>query len=87
VIFTDSAAGTVSFLVSRCVKFAPRSHRCTQFHSVGTFDHSAKKGANSFHWDAQVGGTPLKAGTYRLQATPSAGGASGKAASAGFQVT
>jgi hypothetical protein len=86
VSFSDTAAGTVKFVVRRCTK-TNATNQCTAYVAVGSFTHTAKAGANSFHLSAHLNGQALKQGSYQLQATPSAGGRTGNTLGATFRVT
>jgi hypothetical protein len=100
--YTDSQAATTTFVVrlghrgvrkgKRCVKPPRRPsgkhlRACTRYLSVGSFAHSDGVGRNSFHFTGRLRGRKLKAGKYRLAATPRANGVKGKTVTAGFRIT
>lgn len=84
VSYTLSEASTTTFKGERavpgvksghsCVKPSARTRRgkrCTRFVAVsGDFTHSDSTGANNFRFTGRIGGRALKAGNYRLDATP-----------------
>jgi DNA-binding beta-propeller fold protein YncE len=84
VSYTVSEAAVTSFKVERAVQGVKRGHtcvrpsrrtrrgkRCTRFVAVrGSFTHADIAGANRFHFSGRIGGKALKAGNYRLNATP-----------------
>ena len=62
------------------------SKRCTRYVAVGTFTHADRAGANKFFFTGRVRGKTLKAGSYRLDATPQSGGKNGKTVSVKFRI-
>jgi hypothetical protein len=63
------------------------SRGCVRWASLqGSFVRQGAKGDNSFAFDGRIGGHALGPGTYRLIATPSANGATGKGQAAGFKI-
>ena len=74
----------------RCLKPTPknhRPHRCTRLVAVpGTLILTGSAGTNSFVLDGQIGAHKLAPGSYRLTLMPTAGGRTGTARSAGFQI-
>ena len=92
-------AATVRFAVARllpgrrirgrCVKPTKANHRarrCTRLVTLGRFTLSGRAGLNAFRFSGRLGGRKLAPGNYRLTATPSAGGKTGRAASAAFRI-
>jgi Divergent InlB B-repeat domain len=75
----------------RCVKpTANNRHgrRCTLLVGVaGALTASARQGANTFTINGRIGGHRLKPGSYRLTATPTAGGLTGTPDTTTFQLT
>lgn len=75
---------------ARCV--APtrrnrRARRCTRHVPVkGSFSRRSRAGANGFYLTGRIGGRRLARGTYRLMATPNAGGLSGNTLSRTFRI-
>jgi PKD repeat protein len=99
--YTDTQAATTTFTVlrpqpgvkrgKRCVKPSKRergkrARRCTRYVPVGSFTHTDLPGPNRFHFSGRVGRRKLKAGNYRLDATPRAHGTTGKTVSATFRI-
>jgi FG-GAP-like repeat len=85
VSYQDSTNATTIFTVGRalpgvkrghnCVASSPRptrrSQHCTRYVAVpGTFTHTDSAGTNRFRFTGQIGGSTLKPGKYRLDATP-----------------
>ncbi|MFL5781327.1 MAG: hypothetical protein ACJ760_08445 [Thermoleophilaceae bacterium] len=74
----------------RCVKPTKsnrNAHKCTRLVAVpGSFTRASSGGTNSFRFTGRIAGQKLKAGKYRLLATPSTGGKTGRAASVSFQI-
>ena len=74
----------------RCVKPTKanrKARKCTRLVPVsGSFTRAGSAGANSFRFTGRLAGHKLKAGKYRLVATPSVGGKIGRAASVPFQI-
>jgi CSLREA domain-containing protein len=74
----------------RCLKpTKANSHarRCTRYVPLaGEFTLPGAAGANRFHFSGRLSGRKLKPGSYRLQATPSAGGKTGPVTSASFRI-
>jgi uncharacterized repeat protein (TIGR01451 family) len=60
--------------------------RCTRYVALGGFTVSGSAGANSLRFSGRLGGHKLTPGTYRLLATPSAGGRTGRQATASFRI-
>jgi hypothetical protein len=61
--------------------------RCTRVVTLkGSFSRIGVAGKNSFHFTGRLNGTKLKPGRYRLVATPTAGGKTGKPTSSGFRI-
>jgi RTX calcium-binding nonapeptide repeat (4 copies) len=61
--------------------------RCTRFVLIrGSFTRAASAGANRFRFTGRIGGRKLAPGSYRLQATPRAGGRNGPTARAAFRI-
>jgi hypothetical protein len=52
----------------------------------GGFTRSDTAGRNALRFTGRIGGRALAPGRYRLSATPSAGGISGRAVSAAFRI-
>src|SRR5205085_12224447 len=100
--YAENHAATATFTVRRatagiknrhgvCVKppkgkSVKRSKRCTRYVAVGTFTHADRAGANKFFFTGRVRGKTLKAGSYRLDATPRSGGKNGKTVSVKFRI-
>jgi hypothetical protein len=74
----------------RCLKPTKangHARRCTRYLPLaGEFTLTGAAGANRFHFSGRLSGQKLKPGSYRLQATPSAGGKTGPATSASFRI-
>lgn len=94
-----SADATVKFTAQRaqkgrksggkCVKArkGQRGKRCTRYKAVsGSFSVAGISGSNSFKFTGRISSRKLGKGKYRLSATPSAGGKTGKAATASFKI-
>jgi hypothetical protein len=61
--------------------------KCTRFVSLrGSFARRDSVGKNSFHFTGRLNGKALKPGTYRLDATPTADGDTGRTVSVRFRV-
>ena len=77
-------------LNGRCLKPTRknhRRHRCTRLVAVpGTLILAGSAGTNRFVLDGQVGAHRLAPGSYQLTLMPTAGGRTGAARSAGFQI-
>jgi hypothetical protein len=101
VSYTLSEAASVRFTVlqqqpgrkaagGRCVKPTKanrRAQKCTRMVTLlGSFTRSGSAGANAFKFTGRLLGHKLKPGPYRLVATPTAGGKTGRAASAAFRI-
>jgi CSLREA domain-containing protein len=99
VTYTDSQAATTTFTVvrvrhgvrvhGRCVVTRAPSHgakKCTRTVTLGSFTHSDHAGHNSLRFSGRVAGQTLRAGTYRLEATPRTGRLSGTPQRAQFTV-
>ena len=75
---------------ARCVRPTRgnrKARRCTRTSTLkGSFMQTAKAGVNSFGFSGRLGGRRLKPGSYRLVATPSANGRTGRPVSARFRV-
>ncbi|HEX6458833.1 MAG TPA: PKD domain-containing protein [Thermoleophilaceae bacterium] len=100
VSYRDSEAVTTRFRVERvlpgrrsghrCV--APRARnrhakRCVRYSRVrGGFSHHDKAGTNRFHFTGRMRRRKLPPGNYRLDATPSAGGAKSHTARTRFRI-
>ena len=64
-----------------------KGKRCTRVVTLkGSFSRTGVAGQNSFHFTGRLNGRKLKAGRYRLVATPTAGGKKGKPTSARFRI-
>ncbi len=63
-----------------------RKHTSCPRTALGTFTQTAKAGVNRFRFTGHVGGAKLAPGAYTIQATPTAGGRSGKRAIATFRI-
>jgi CSLREA domain-containing protein len=100
VSFTLNMAASVRFTVQkqlpgrrgkggRCVK-PTRSNRkarkCTRLVARGSFTRTGAGGTNSFRFSGRLRGKKLAPGRYRMVALPTAGGKSGKKASAAFRI-
>jgi hypothetical protein len=60
---------------------------CTRVVTLkGSFTRIGGAGKNSFHFTGRLNGRKLKPGNYRLVATPTAGGKTGKSTSSGFRI-
>jgi Ca2+-binding RTX toxin-like protein len=74
----------------RCVKPTRanrKARKCTRLVALaGSFTRTGTAGANSFRFTGRLAGHKLKPGKYQLVATPSAGGRTGRAASASFRI-
>jgi hypothetical protein len=73
-----------------CVKPTRKNRkrkRCTRVVKLkGSFSRNGVAGKNSFHFTGRLRGRKLKPGRYRLVATPTAGGKTGKATSKRFRI-
>jgi hypothetical protein len=73
-----------------CVKPTKKNRkhrRCTSVVRLkGSFSRNGVAGLNSFHFTGRLRGRRLKPGRYRLVATPTAGGKTGKPTSRGFRI-
>jgi CSLREA domain-containing protein len=78
--YTDLAASTVHFVLSRCTR-AVRGH-CKRYRRVRAFSRHDAAGPN--HFRLRVG--HLKRGRYLLAATPTLNGATGATAKATFRI-
>jgi hypothetical protein len=78
--FRLSVAGRVRFSVER------RAGR-RYVRVAGSFTRTAKAGANAFRLTGRAGGRALRPARYRLVATPSAGGRTGRTVRADFLIT
>ena len=100
VSYTDSQAARTTFTVLQkqpgrrqqgaCVKphGKPHGKRCTRLVTIGSFTHTDRAGANSFHFTGRVNGRRLKPGGYQLQAVArNASGLASRPVAAGFGVT
>lgn len=74
----------------RCVMPTRRNRnatRCPRYVPVkGSFSRTARPGVNSFYFTGRVGGRMLPRGTYRLMATPRAGGVWGRSQTRTFKI-
>ena len=74
----------------RCVMPTRRNRnatRCPRYVPVkGSFSRRARAGVNSFYFTGRVGGRRLSRGTYRLMATPRAGGVWGRSQTRTFKI-
>lgn len=98
--YTLNETASVKFIVlraqsgrkvkGRCVKPTKtnrKAHKCTRLVPLpGSFTRSGNGGANSFRFTGRIAGQKLKPGKYRLVATPSSGGKTGRAASVPFRI-
>ena len=65
-----------------------RGARCTRYVGVpGSFTDMAHAGSNSFYFTGRIGRRTLTPGSYRLRATPSAGGVAGRPVDVSFRIT
>jgi hypothetical protein len=75
---------------TRCVPQTNKNRKakkCTRLvNLLGTFTLNGRAGANSFRFSGRIGGKRLKPGSYRLVATPTANGRTGKRVSATFRI-
>jgi hypothetical protein len=73
-----------------CVKPTKKNRKHTRCTSVvrlrGTFSRNGVAGLNSFHFTGRLRGRRLKPGRYRLVATPTLGGKTGKPTSRAFRI-
>jgi hypothetical protein len=73
-----------------CVKPTKKNRKskpCTRVVTLkGSFSRNGIAGENSFHFTGRLSGRKLKPGRYRLVATPTAGGKTGKPTSSGFRI-
>ncbi|MBV8930051.1 MAG: fibronectin type III domain-containing protein [Mycobacteriaceae bacterium] len=79
VSYVDSNASQTSFVLQRCTRFV--KHRCKRFKGVKSFSHSDRAGRNHFKLRHR-----LRAGRYRLMATPSFAGVQGATVTVAFKV-
>ncbi|MCU0312585.1 MAG: hypothetical protein MUC84_00805, partial [Solirubrobacteraceae bacterium] len=100
VTYTTSRAATTRFTVARRLpgrrvgrrcgaptRRTRRAPRCTRLARVpGGFTRSDTASRNALRFTGRIGGRALAPGRYRLSATPSAGGISGRAVSAAFRI-
>src|SRR4029077_4058771 len=74
----------------RCVAPNRRNrshHQCTRFVTLpGSFALIGSKGQNHFRFTGRIGGKSLTSGSYRLVATPSILGVTGKPAMRNFRI-
>jgi DNA-binding beta-propeller fold protein YncE len=96
--YRDSQAASTTFSVLKrtvghkkgfvCLAGAPRKNQkpCTRFVSVGSFTHQDGAGNVAVHFTGRVGGKKLALGSYRLDLTPNAGGATGRTVSKAFRI-
>jgi sugar lactone lactonase YvrE len=64
-----------------------RKPRCTRLVTLrGSFTRSGAAGKNKFRFTGRLNGRKLTPGSYRLVATPSAGGRAGRSASVAFRI-
>lgn len=75
----------------RCVMPTRRNRnatRCPRYVPLkGSFSRRARAGVNSFYFTGRVGGRRLSRGTYRLMATPRAGGVWGRSQTRTFKIS
>jgi uncharacterized repeat protein (TIGR01451 family)/CSLREA domain-containing protein len=71
IIYVDSAAGTTTLRVLRCV--APHGRRCKALVPVGRLSHHDRRGRNSLHFSGRLNGHALPPGSYVLIVTPAGG--------------
>jgi hypothetical protein len=65
-----------------------KKRRCTRLLTLrGSFTRNAVAGKNKFRFTGRLNGRKLKPGSYRLAATPTAGGRPGRSASVAFRIT
>lgn len=90
VSYAVNAPATVRFAAQRCVTPTTsnrQSRRCTRFVSVrGSFSRSRPAGGDRFTFTGRLGGRVLQPGHYRLVATPSGDGRTGKRTRALFRI-
>jgi hypothetical protein len=80
VTYTDLAASTVHFVLSRCMRFV-KGH-CKHYKKVRSFVRQDVLGPQGFHLSTRH----LKPGRYRLSATPSLGSANGATVKVSFRI-
>ena len=76
----------------RCVKPSRHKHggrveRCTRYTPIGSFSHLDVTGSNRLHFTGRVNRHSLNPGRYRLTATPSLQGISGRTLTSGLRIT
>jgi hypothetical protein len=99
VSYTETQRATTTFVVQRpaagrragraCVRPSRRNHthkRCIRWVGVGRFTHRDLPGPNRFHFSGRVNGHKLRAGSYRLHASPRSSGGAGPAVDSRFKV-
>jgi hypothetical protein len=73
-----------------CVKPTRRNRnarKCTRLVTLrGSFTLAGRSGANSFRFTGRLARRALKPGKYKLVATPSAGGQTGRSVNAAFRI-
>jgi hypothetical protein len=72
-----------------CVRPGKRTHthrRCTRWIGVDHFTHADDAGSNHFHFTGRVNGHKLRAGRYRLHASPRNASGVGPATNARFKI-
>ena len=97
--FRLPAASRVRFVVQRvragrrvgrrCVAPTPGNRRravCNRYVRAGAFSLTRRSGRQRVRFPARVGGSVLRAGRYRLKATPTAAGLTGGPSRTGFRV-
>jgi len=60
--------------------------RCTYYRALGSFTHTDKEGANSFHFSGRIKGKKLAPGSYKLQAIAHDAAGNGAALQKGFKI-
>jgi hypothetical protein len=101
VTYTLNEAARVRFTVTRaqpgrtasqgrCVALTRRnrsSHKCTLAVTLGgNFTRTGKAATNTFRFTGRIGGKRLKPGSYKLVASPTANGDTGRAVSVRFRI-
>jgi len=75
---------------ARCAAPSRRNRgapRCTRYVAVrGSFSRAVRAGESSFHFTGRVGDRTLARGSYRLMATPTANGVSGRSLTRRFRI-
>ena len=99
VAYRDSQAAVTTFTVLLGLSGRTQGHsckkpshsnrhgkRCTYYRALGSFTHTDKAGANSFHFSGRIKGKKLAAGSYKLQAVAHDAAANGAAVQKGFKI-